>query len=531
MRYFALISLIIGLMGCGDDGMTTPMMDGGTTPMMDGGAVETMGTPIAGTSLMDVDGTPSATGFVQIVDVGGEIHALIDSDFVSAMGPGDTELRFARADTNLGDQMSADASSVSAAVGIIANGSMGTAYDFVVPSSIDLSDLQYAVIWCPTASLNFGVGQLAGRVATLEDVDGTPSATGSVRMAPNASGGFTLTLGADFVQAMGPGDTEVRLAMGSGNVAEQMSASADSVTAPLAIIPNAATGTQTIEIPASIDVADFSYVIIWCPTASVNFGVGELSSFAGMTPTPIVATSFAGRLVAVEGSPGASGGVTIAPNEATGGHTIVFTGDFMQGEGPGDTEVRLAMGMGNLAEQIAADASSVTAALGIITNGATGMQTVEVPAEIDVADFSYLVVWCPTASINFGVAELAELDTGDGRRAAIMPVEGSPMASGSAIIAPAAGGGYTLTLGDDFMQGEGPGDTEVRLAAGMGNLVTQMEADPDSVSAALGIVANGASGMQTITIPAEVDLADFSYVVIWCPTASINFGVGELVAF
>ncbi len=131
------------------------------------------------------------------------------------------------------------------------------------PSTTDTSDASSAL--SPTAE------------AQLMDVEGTPSATGLVQIGTNAAGETVVELGSDFMQATGPGDTELRLAQTDENVQEQLDADPMSVSPALGIIPNGGSGSFSFTVPSSIDVNDFDNVIIWCPTAGVNFGVGTLA--------------------------------------------------------------------------------------------------------------------------------------------------------------------------------------------------------------------------------------------------------------
>lgn len=259
----------------------------GGTESDDDGANNTLDVPqtvVRSGALVDVDGTPSATGAISIrTDGAGKRYVYLGPDFVQAMGPGDTELRLAKGSGNVADQIAADASNVSVAIGVIPNASSG-AFLFEVPSNVDDTAFGFAVVWCPTAGVNFGVASFGGTgnrmfSAALTNVDGTPSATGSVTIRETGAGMFTLELGADFAQAMGPGDTEIRLAKGDDNIADQISADANSVSASLGIVPNGASGAMSFTF-SQAEPSDFGYVVIWCPTAGVNFGVGDLSAVA-----------------------------------------------------------------------------------------------------------------------------------------------------------------------------------------------------------------------------------------------------------
>jgi hypothetical protein len=273
--WFPVAALALGIAACGSD-----PEPGNSNNTNNNKAVP--GTVVRSGSLTNVDGTPSATGSISVrTDDAGKTYLYLSADFVQEMGPGDTELRLAKAGTSIADQMAADASSVSAAIGIIPNASTGT-FLFEIPSSIDAASFSHAIVWCPTAGVNFGVSNFGNGStrtfgATLANVDGTPSATGSVTLTETSAGTFMISLGADFVQEMGPGDTEIRLAKAASNIADQMAGDPASVSDALGVVPNAHTGARTFEI-TGIEPGDYGHLIIWCPTAGVNFGAGSISA-------------------------------------------------------------------------------------------------------------------------------------------------------------------------------------------------------------------------------------------------------------
>lgn len=277
VRTLCLLSIVA--LACGDDDGTTDTMTG-----MDLGTSMDMGEAPAGGfdvlrsgTLSDVPDSPGASGFVGFGrNDDGQLIARLGADFAQGMGPGDTELRLAMSDENLGDQMAADASSVSDAIGIIPNGMTGE-LELVVPAGIMPSDFSHAVVWCPTAAINFGVAELGTVAGTFETIADTPGAEGSISIARNESGGITVTLGEDFSQGMGPGDTEIRLANGSGNVAEMLEEDASSVSPSVGIVPNGATGSMVFEA-SGVMASSFTHAIIWCPTAAINFAVAPIEA-------------------------------------------------------------------------------------------------------------------------------------------------------------------------------------------------------------------------------------------------------------
>ncbi len=351
---------------------------------------------------------------------------------------------------------------------------------------------------------------------------GAPDATGSVTISENASGELFVTLGADFMQEIGPGDTQLILAQSGENVAMQRSADPDSTSDSLATVANGFAGAATFALPASITVDAFSHLIVWCPTAGVNFGAAELSGGGDGSDRTVVRTA---TLMAdgAGGAPDATGEVRIE-RSSDGSLVIVLGDDFTQEMGPGDTQLILARTGDNVQMQRDADASSASMSLGTIPNGASGAREFTVPAGVDLDAFDYVIVWCPTAGVNFGAAQLP-------LRSGILVADGAggaPDATGSVMLVRGTANELLVELGADFMQEMGPGDTQLILAKGEGNVAEQRMAEAMNASDSLGTITNGASGMQSFEVPAGVDVDQFDFVIIWCPTAGVNFGVASL---
>ncbi|MEO1335287.1 MAG: DM13 domain-containing protein, partial [Myxococcota bacterium] len=236
----------------------------------------------------------------------------------------------------------------------------------------------------------------AVREASLvaDGAGGAPDATGTVRIERDATGGLYVALADDFAQEMGPGDTQLILARTGDNIQSQRDADAESTSMSLGTIPNGASGERAFALPSDVDLDDFDYAVIWCPTAGVNFGVAQL---------PLRAGQLAGD--GPGNAPDASGGIAISRG-ADNALTIELADDFMQEMGPGDTQLILAKGDGNVNDQRTMAASNASDSLGTITNGASGSQSFAVPDDVDLDQFDYAIIWCPTAGVNFGVAEL-----------------------------------------------------------------------------------------------------------------------------
>jgi hypothetical protein len=362
---------------------------------------------------------------------------------------------------------------------------------------------------------------LRAGVLMADGAGGAPDATGSIAISRGPSGGIYVALGSDFKQEMGPGDTQLILAKTADNVQAQRDADPASASAAVGVVPNGFQGFAAYKVPAGVDVSAFSYVIVWCPTAGVNFGAARL----GEDVTPNLSTVRQGNFISdgAGGAPNASGVIQVVRDDA-GKLALMLGDDFAQEMGPGDTQLILARTDANVQAQRDADATSVSAAVGTIPNGGSGAMHFELPAGLDLDAFDYAIVWCPTAGVNFGAAKLPLRSgsfTADG-------AGGAPDARGGVAFERDAEGALTVVLGADFAQEMGPGDTQLILARTDGNVNEQRSADAASTSPAIGVVPNGRTGGLSFTLPAGVDADAFDYAIIWCPTAGVNFGAARL---
>ena len=359
-------------------------------------------------------------------------------------------------------------------------------------------------------------GRLAG-----DGAGGAPDATGAVSFGRDATGAIFVSLGDDFAQETGPGDTQLILARTEANVQSQRDADPNSVSPSLGTVPNGFQGARTFAVPAGVSIADFDYLIVWCPTAGVNFGVARLDGAGAPERTAVRSSTLEGD--GAGGAPDAVGSVQIL-RTAQGALLVRLGDDFAQEVGPGDTQLILARSADNVQSQRDADPSSASPSLGTIPNGGSGAREFEIPTNIDLDVFDYVIVWCPTAGVNFGVAELplrgGQL-AGDG-------AGGAPDASGGVSLVRGINGDLTVELDGTFTQEQGPGDTQLILARSADNVQMQRDADPSATSPSLGTIPNGGSGTRSFAVPAGVDVDLFDYVVVWCPTAGVNFGVARL---
>jgi len=185
----------------------------------------------------------------------------------------------------------------------------------------------------------------------------------------------------------------------------------------------------------------------------------------------------------------------------------------------------------------ASDSETVTKA-GFIELGALkgniGDQNYEIPADVDLATYRAVTIWCKRFGVNFGTAPLM-----DGAMAGEMPAATGAMpvtlgmgrfhtvaheTKGVATIYEQPNGERVLRL-TEFETSNGP-DVRVYLIASTDAM------DNETVTRAgfieLGKL-KGNVGDQNYTVPADVELSKYQAVTIWCKRFGVNFGTAALV--
>lgn len=208
---------------------------------------------------------------------------------------------------------------------------------------------------------------------------------------------------------------------------------------------------------------------------------------------------------------------------ADGKRLLRFT-DFQTSNGP-DVRVYL------VAANDASDSETVKKAgfleLGSL-KGNVGDQNYDIPADVDLAKYRAVTIWCKRFSVNFGTAPLSTSNASSG-----MP---QPLASGRFHdVAHKGVGQATIYRSDDgkrllrftnFETSNGP-DVRVYLVA------TNDATDSETVKRA-GFVEVGALkgniGDQNYELPSDLDLTKYRAVTIWCKRFSVNFATAPLTA-
>lgn len=163
--------------------------------------------------------------------------------------------------------------------------------------------------------------------------------------------------------------------------------------------------------------------------------------------------------------------------------------------------------------------------------GNIGDQNYDLPAEIDLAKYQSVTIWCQRFGVNFGTAPLVA-----GEQSAVSAASPVSIYAGSfhSVAHETKGAATVYQLGDgkkvlrltEFETSNGPDVRVYLVAASDAN-------DSDTVTNA-GFIEVGSLkgniGDQNYDLPADVDLAKYGSVTIWCKRFGVNFGTAPLVA-
>jgi hypothetical protein len=161
--------------------------------------------------------------------------------------------------------------------------------------------------------------------------------------------------------------------------------------------------------------------------------------------------------------------------------------------------------------------------------GNIGDQNYEIPADVDLAKYRAVTIWCKRFSVNFGTAPLSS-GTQPTQSMSQVLASGSfhgvaHKGAGQATIYQLAGGKRVLRF-TNFETSNGP-DVRVYLVA------TTDASDSDTVKKA-GFVELGALkgniGDQNYEVTSDLDLNKYRAVTIWCKRFAVNFATAPLSA-
>jgi hypothetical protein len=163
--------------------------------------------------------------------------------------------------------------------------------------------------------------------------------------------------------------------------------------------------------------------------------------------------------------------------------------------------------------------------------GNIGDQNYNVPPNVDLEKYQAVTIWCNRFGVNFGTAPLMKAMTMSEPMPAGEPVslasgmfhKGAHETKGTATVYKLSSGQRVLRL-TNFETSNGP-DVRVLLIAS--NDATDNDTVEDSMPVELGKL-KGNIGDQNYDIPADLDLAKYRAVTIWCNRFSVNFGTAPL---
>jgi Electron transfer DM13 len=208
--------------------------------------------------------------------------------------------------------------------------------------------------------------------------------------------------------------------------------------------------------------------------------------------------------------------------QLAGGKRILRFTNFETSNGP-DVHVYL------VATNDATDSDTVKKAgfreLGSL-KGNIGDQNYEIPADIDLAKYRAVTIWCQRFGVNFATAPLSASQQSPGVAQIVASGNFHTVAhksAGSATIYQLASGKRVLRF-TNFETSNGP-DVRVYLVA------TKDASDSETVKKS-GFVEVGALkgniGDQNYELASDVDLNKYQAVTIWCKRFSVNFATAPL---
>ena len=234
---------------------------------------------------------------------------------------------------------------------------------------------------------------------------------------------------------------------------------------------------------------------------------------ASAAPAPVTLAS--GRF---HGAAHETKGVATIYRLPDGSRTLRLT-QFETSNGP---EVQVYLGVADDAK----DNETVTKA-GFVTLGAMkgniGDQNYDIPADVDLAGYHSVTIWCHRFGVNFGTAPLSSASSAPvalsmGRFHGV-----AHETKGVATLYQLADGKRVLRL-TDFATSNGP---EVQVYLGAAADASDNETVAKAGFVTLGPI-KGNVGDQNYDVPSDLDLSKYHSVTIWCHRFGVNFGTAPL---
>lgn len=158
--------------------------------------------------------------------------------------------------------------------------------------------------------------------------------------------------------------------------------------------------------------------------------------------------------------------------------------------------------------------------------GNIGDQNYEIPADIDLAKYRAVTIWCQRFSVNFATAPLGSGQTSNSVSQVLSSGNFHDVAhkgAGQATVYQLADGKRVLRF-TNFETSNGP-DVHVYLVA------TKDASDSETVKHAGFVevgVLKGNIGDQNYELPSDLDLNKYRAVTIWCKRFGVNFATAPL---
>ncbi len=284
---------------------------------------------------------------------------------------------------------------------------------------------------------------------------------------------------------------------------------------------------RTLLIVAGLIVLGAGWLLFRPEKLFVNKTVSETLPTQAVTASNMPRVLLAGRFHGVAHE---TQGTATVYRLADGKRVLRFT-DFETSNGP---DVQVYLGMANDAKDNATVTTAGFFPLGPI-KGNRGDQNYELPADLDLAKFHSVTVWCRRFGVNFATAPLNQA-SGTSNAMQATSSSSAPAvllagrfhgvaheSKGVATVYQLADGKRIIRL-TEFETSNGP---ELQLY-----MVTAPDAnDSDTVKKA-GFVTlgplKGNKGDQNYELPADLDLAKYHSVTVWCRRFGVNFATAPL---
>jgi hypothetical protein len=254
------------------------------------------------------------------------------------------------------------------------------AQSFEIPKATDIASYSHIYIWCESVSELFGKASLTS--TPDPDPDPTPMTISQGSFSGDSVGDIevvqtgvkrVIKLASNFA-ANGTDDVRLYLAKDASG--------ADFIDlGKLAI-----TGAQSFDIPDSLDLSSYTFVIVWCNTISEVIGTSDLDGTPDPNPDPTPTVISQGVF-----SKDSRGNVQVVQ---TGASRVLELASNFRANGTNTINIWLAK------------SATGTDYIDLGDLAATGAQSFAIADNLDLAIYKYVIIWCADVSVIIGQAEL-----------------------------------------------------------------------------------------------------------------------------